>query len=45
MLSRSIQAYEKAVDITGPVFFDRGIAGLIGYCRLSNLPVHDNLLN
>lgn len=38
MLERDIRSYESATQ-TGPVFFDRGIPDVIGYLRLSGLPV------
>ena len=38
MLSRSIGDYERASDSDGPVFFDRGIPELAGYCRLVKIP-------
>lgn len=42
MLSRSIQNYELAMEENEPVFFDRGIPGLIGYCHLigAEVPAH-----
>lgn len=39
MLSRGITDYEREADGDGPVFFDRGIAELTGYCRLVGMPV------
>ena len=39
MLERDIRSYEAAKAQTGPVFFDRGIADVVGYLRLSGLPV------
>ena len=38
MLSRSIRDYEQVGISSTPVFFDRGIPGLIGYCRLIDVP-------
>lgn len=43
MLSRMIRDFEAADSETGPVFFDRGIPGLIGYCRLIGEPVADHI--
>ena len=42
MLSRSIADYERQANEAGPVFFDRGIAELVGYFRLmgSVAPAH-----
>ena len=42
MLSAMIRDFEAAVS-RGPVFFDRGIPGLVGYCRLIGVPVPDHL--
>jgi len=39
MLGRDVQSYEAALKHTGPVVFDRGIPDVIGYLRLSGLPV------
>lgn len=40
MLSRSIYTYEQISELNRPVFFDRGIPELIGYCHLikANVP-------
>ena len=38
MLSRSMGDYERVGDTKGPVFFDRGIPELAGYCRLVKIP-------
>jgi predicted ATPase len=43
MLSHMIDRYEQAADGDDPVFFDRGIPGLIGYCRLIGVPVPDHI--
>ncbi|HEY5336975.1 MAG TPA: AAA family ATPase [Rhizomicrobium sp.] len=42
MLARSIADFERMIDEAAPVFFDRGIPGLIGYCRLIgvDVPLH-----
>ena len=37
-LERDIRSYEEAKAQTGPVFFDRGIADVVGYLRLCGLP-------
>ncbi len=39
MLSWSIADYERASTTRGPVFFDRGIPELVGYCHLVGMPV------
>jgi predicted ATPase len=39
MLELDIRSYEMATAQTGPVIFDRGIPDVIGYLRLSGLPV------
>ena len=39
MLEQDIRSYEMATAQTGPVLFDRGIPDVIGYLRLSGLPV------
>lgn len=45
MLSRSIFTYEQVIEREHPVFFDRGIPELIGYCRLVNIEVPSYLNN
>lgn len=42
MLSRSIYVFEEMKETNLPVFFDRGIPELIGYCRLikKNIPLY-----
>lgn len=45
MLSHSMADYERVVDREGPVFFDRGIPELVGYCRLVGIPVPGYLEN
>ncbi len=42
MLSHAIADYERHRDHSGPVFFDRGIAELIGYCHLTCMPVPEH---
>lgn len=45
MLSRSIHAFEQIAERERPVFFDRGIAELIGYCAMIKAEVPDYLRN
>ncbi|WP_107312277.1 AAA family ATPase [Burkholderia metallica] len=39
MLSWEMRSYELARHAGGPVFFDRGVPDVIGYLRLTGLPV------
>jgi predicted ATPase len=39
MLSGEMRSYRIAQAGTGPVFFDRGVPDVVGYLRLSGLPV------
>lgn len=39
MLSWDIRSYYDALELNKPVLFDRGIPDVMGYLRLSNLPV------
>ena len=39
MLAHMIDHYERAGVLDDPVFFDRDLPGLIGYCRLIGVPV------
>jgi predicted ATPase len=40
MLSRGMADYERmSTEVDVPVFFDRGVAELVGYCRLIGVPV------
>lgn len=39
MLSWDMRSYEWARELKGPVFFDRGIPDVLGYLKLSNVPV------
>jgi predicted ATPase len=39
MLSWEMRSYRAAVNLSGPVIFDRGIPDVAGYLRLSGLPV------
>ena len=43
MLARGIADYERMQDEDGPVFFDRGVTELTGYCRLIGVPVPDHV--
>jgi predicted ATPase len=39
MLAWEMRSHEAARDETGPVFFDRGVPDVIGYLKLTGLPV------
>jgi predicted ATPase len=39
MLSWEMRSYRAALKRSGPVIFDRGVPDVLGYLRLSNLPV------
>lgn len=44
MLARGIDDFERASEETEvPVFFDRGVTELVGYCRLIGVPVPDHV--
>lgn len=43
MLSWELRSYHMAENSTAAVFFDRGIPDVVGYLRLSNLPVPDHI--
>jgi len=43
MLSWEMRSYHLAERSTGPVFFDRGVPDVVGYLRLSALPVPDSV--
>jgi predicted ATPase len=45
MLAHMIERYEYVGGAAAPVFFDRGIPGLIGYCRLIGVPVPEHIRN
>jgi len=45
MISRSIYTFDEVKENDKPVFFDRGIPELIGYCRLIKVDVPDYLRN
>jgi predicted ATPase len=39
MLSWEIRSYRAALRFSGPVIFDRGVPDVVGYLRLSDLPI------
>ena len=39
MLSWEMRSYRAALSLSGPVMFDRGVPDVLGYLRLSNLPI------
>lgn len=39
MLSHEMRSYREAQEFSGPVLFDRGVPDVIGYLRVSDLPV------
>jgi predicted ATPase len=39
MLSWEMRSYRAALRVSGPVVFDRGVPDVLGYLRLSELPV------
>ena len=39
MLSWEIRSYRAALELAGPVIFDRGVPDVAGYLRLSGLPI------
>jgi len=39
MLGWDMRSHDEAAGLPGPVMFDRGIPDVVGYLRLSNLPV------
>jgi predicted ATPase len=43
MLARGMADFERMEGETSPVFFDRGITELTGYCRLIGVPVPDHI--
>lgn len=45
MLSRSIYLYEQVTEKESPIFFDRGIPELIGYCSLIKADIPDYIRN
>jgi len=45
MLARDLAAYDAHRAASAPVFFDRGIADVVGYLRLEGLPVPEAMLS
>lgn len=43
MLSWELRSYQAATEQPGPVFFDRGVPDVIGYLRLTGLPVPEHV--
>jgi predicted ATPase len=41
MLEQEMRSYRAALQMTGPVIFDRGIPDVIGYLQLCGLPIPD----
>jgi predicted ATPase len=39
MLSWEMRSYRSALKLRGPVFFDRGVPDVVGYLRVSGVPV------
>jgi len=39
MLSWEIRSYRAALKLNGSVIFDRGVPDVVGYLRVSNLPI------
>ena len=39
MLSWEMRSYRDALELSGPVIFDRGVPDVLGYLRLCNLPI------
>jgi predicted ATPase len=39
MLSEDVRSYREAEKLGGPVIFDRGVPDVLGYLRLTGLPV------
>jgi predicted ATPase len=39
MLSWEMRSYRDALKLSGPVIFDRGVPDVLGYLRLSGLPI------
>jgi predicted ATPase len=44
MFAAETLSYRKAIELPGPVVFDRGIPDVIGYLRLCGLPVHVSMM-
>lgn len=45
MLSWELRSWQAAGDLTGPVFFDRGVPDTLGYYRLIGLPTPAHVTN
>jgi len=45
MLSWEMRSYRMIQETTGPVFFDRGVPDVLGYLRLTAVPVPDHIKN
>src|ERR1700735_3810646 len=45
MLSWEMRSYRAALSRSGPVMFDRGVPDVLGYLRLSNLPIPSHVNN
>lgn len=43
MLCWEMRSYHQAEQTAGPVFFDRGVPDVLGYLRLMNIPVSENV--
>lgn len=43
MQERSIETYESVREVSGPVFFDRGMPDLVGYSNLEGIPIGEDL--
>lgn len=43
MLGWDLRSHRQAHDRTGPVIFDRGLPDIVGYLRLSGLPVPEHV--
>lgn len=44
MLGFDLRSHREAAALPGPVFFDRGLPDIVGYLRLTGLPVPDHLM-
>jgi predicted ATPase len=45
MLCWEMRSYHLAQDVSGPVFFDRGVPDVLGYLRLLNVPTPEHMKN
>jgi predicted ATPase len=43
MLCWEMRSYHLAQEITGPMFFDRGVPDVLGYLRLLNIPAPEHM--